>query len=124
MKTLLTLLMLFLAAPAMAAPWTTLEAVELSSRSGTATFAVDETLDRIDNVRFHLVGATLEFSNFRAIPEEGDPIALKTPGILKSGEGSGLVNIPGKGVKLKELKIEYRVLSGEKPSITMRVKPK
>lgn len=122
MKTVFILFGLLLSAPAWAGPWVSLDPVVLSAHGGEATVEIGEKLGKIDNIRFQLNGATVEFTKFTAIPLKGDPIVLKAPGILKSGEGSGLINIPGNAVVLDSLKLDYRVVSGTSGSVAIRLK--
>ena len=111
-----------LAAPVMAGPWTTLEPVKLSASTFSANLPVGEKLGKIDNLRFGIVGATVQFKSLTLIPVKGDPIALRTPLQLKSGESSGLINIPGQSVVIDKLKLEYRIIQGGPATLTLRVK--
>lgn len=122
MKPALAILCLLLSVPAWAGPWISLAPVMLGASSGVATIELDEKLGKIDNIRLHLDGATVEFTGFTAVPAKGDPISLKVPGTLKSGEGSGLINIPGMAVNLESLKLGYRIVSGSTGTVTVRVK--
>ena len=111
-----------LATPVMAGPWTTLEPVSLSASSASANLPVGEKLGKIDNLRFGIEGATVQFESLTLIPVKGDPIALRTPVQLKSGESSGLINIPGQSVVIDTLKLEYRIIQGGPATLTLRVK--
>ncbi|NCD24248.1 MAG: hypothetical protein EOL86_01450 [Deltaproteobacteria bacterium] len=116
------LICLLLSTPAWAGPWVALNPVELVSPGGTASIELGETFGKIDNIRFQLDGATVEFLGVTAISSQGTAIALKTPGILKSGEGSGLINIPGQALQVESLKLGYRVVSGRAGIVSIRVK--
>ncbi len=116
------LLACLLATPAMAGPWTTLEPVSLSASSASANLPVGEKLGKIDNLRFGIAGATVQFESLTLIPVKGEPIALRTPVQLKSGESSGLINIPGQSVAIDKLKLEYRIIQGGPATLTLRVK--
>lgn len=125
MKKILPLFLLvsfLLAAPAMAGPWTILEPVRLSASSTSANLPVGEKLGKIDNLRFGIDGATVRFESLTLIPVKGDPIALRTPVQLKSGESSGLINIPGQAVAIDKLKLEYRILQGGPATLTLKAK--
>jgi len=111
-----------LAAPAMAGPWTTLEPVSLSASSTSASLPVGEKLGKIDNLRFGVDGATVQFESLTLIPIKGEPIALRTPVQLKSGESSGLINVPGPAVAIDTLKLEYRIIQGGPATLTLRAK--
>lgn len=125
MKNIFSLFLLatcLLAAPAMAGPWTTLEPVSLSASSTSASLPVGEKLGKIDNLRFGVDGATVQFESLTLIPVKGEPIALRTPVQLKSGESSGLINIPGPAVAIDTLKLEYRIIQGGPATLTLRAK--
>ena len=122
MKSILLLVSLLLSSPALAGPWTALEPVTLSPSGTTESLPVGEKLGKIDNLRFGIVGATVQFKSLTLIPVKGDPIALRTPLQLKSGESSGLINIPGQSVVIDKLKLEYRIIQGGPATLTLRVK--
>ncbi len=122
MKPVLAILCLLLSTPVWAGPWIVFAPVALGAANGNATIEVDEKVGKIDNIRFQLDGATVEFTSFTAVPVKGDPISLRVPGTLKSGEGSGLINIPGQAVVLDSLKLGYRIVSGSMGTVTVRVK--
>lgn len=123
MKSILLLVSLLLASPALAGPWTALEPVTLSASSTTESLPVGEKLGKIDNLRFRIDGATVQFESLLLIPMKGDPIPLKPPVQLKSGESSGLINIPGMAIAIDKLKLQYRITDGRPATITLRVKP-
>lgn len=123
MKSILLLVALVLASPAMGAPWTAMEPVELSPSGTTASLPVGEKLGLIDNLRFQIVGATVNLESLTLLPVKGDPISLRIPQQLKSGESSGLINIPGMGEVIDKLKLQYRITDGKPATITLRVKP-
>jgi hypothetical protein len=116
------LLGILLATAAMAGPWTALEPVQLSAANTSATLPVGEKLGKIDNLRFQIDGATVTFESLTLIPVEGDPIPLRTPVQLKSGESSGLVNIPGMATVIDKLKLVYRITDGKPATMTLRIK--
>ena len=122
MKSILLLVSLLLSSPALAGPWTALEPVTLSPSSTTESLPVGEKLGKIDNLRFGIVGATVQFKSLTLIPVKGDPIALRTPLQLKSGESSGLINIPGQSVVIDKLNLENRIIQGGPSTLTLRVK--
>ena len=122
MKSILLLVSLLLASPALAGPWIALEPVVLSASGTSANLPVGEKLGKIDNLRFQIDGATVHFDSLELIPPKGDPILLRTPILLKSGESSGLVNIPGQAVVIDKLKLQYRITDGKPALITLRIK--
>ncbi|UTF50337.1 hypothetical protein NLA06_00190 [Desulfomicrobium sp. ZS1] len=126
MKSLILLCTLVLgilpAAAAVAGPWTTLEPVQLSASDTSATLPVGEKLGKIDNLRFKIDGATVTFESLTLIPVKGDPIPLRHPVQLKSGESSGLVNIPGMSTAIDTLKFVYRITDGKPATMTLRIK--
>ncbi len=122
MKTAIILFCLLLSTPAWAGPWLSLAPAALSAPGGVATIEIGEKLGAIDNIRFQVDGATIEVTSFTAVPLKGEDIALKTPGTLKSGEGSGLINIPGQAVALESLKLGYRFVSGSSGAVIIRLK--
>jgi hypothetical protein len=81
----------------------------LSAQDTSATLPVGEKLGKIDKLRFSIEGATVQFESLTLIPVKGDPIDLRTPVQLKSGESSGLVNIPGTGVTVDKFMLKYRI---------------
>jgi hypothetical protein len=109
-------------APAMAGPWTTMDPVRLSAQDTSTTLPVGEKLGKIDKLRFSIDGATVQFESLTLIPVKGDPIDLRTPVQLKSGESSGLVNIPGTGVTVDKFVLKYRISGGNPAMITLRLK--
>jgi hypothetical protein len=121
--TLSLLLGFLLPIPAMAGPWTAMEPVTLSPSGTTASLPVGEKLGKIDNLRFMIEGATVHFESLTLIPLKGDPIPLRTPALLKAGESSGLINIPGMAVAIDKLKLQYRITEDKPATITLRVKP-
>lgn len=122
MKSILLLVSLLLASPALAGPWIALEPVELPASGTSTNLPVGEKLGKIDNLRFHIDGATVQFESLELIPPKGDPIPLRTPILLKSGESSGLINIPGQAVVIDKLKLQYRITDGKPALITLRIK--
>lgn len=110
------------ATAAVAGPWTALEPVQLSASDTSATLPVGEKLGKIDNLRFKIEGATVTFESLTLIPVEGEPIPLRTPVQLKSGESSGLINIPGLATTIDKLKLVYRITEGKPAVMTLRVK--
>lgn len=123
MKSVFLLLVgLLLAAPALAGPWTALEPVSLPASGGNASLPVGEKLGKVDNLRFHIDGATVQLKSLVLVPVKGQPMPLKTPVQLKSGESSGLINIPGPAVAIDRLKLDYRITDGRTATITLRVK--
>lgn len=116
------LMCILLAAPAMAGPWITLEPVRLSAQDTTAIISVGEKTGKVDNLRFGIDGATVQFESLTLVPVQGDPIDLRTPVQLKSGESSGLVNIPGKAVAIDKLRLKYRITDGRPATLTLRLK--
>ncbi len=122
MKSILLLISLLLATPVLAGPWLAHKPLELSASRTTATLSVGKEMGKIDNLRFQIDGATVHLESLTLIPVEGDPIPLRTPSQLKSGESSGLVNIPGKAIIIDKLKLEYRITEGKPATITFRLK--
>lgn len=125
MKTLLAfLMMLFLSTPAWAGPWTTIGTVELSKSSTSTTIELGEKLGKIDNLRFQIEGQTVRFTSLKAFPVKGSPIELKVAEYLKSGESSGLINIPGAATTLASLTIGYTISSetSTPAKLTLRIK--
>lgn len=123
MKSILLLLAsLALAAPALAGPWIVLEPVALTASSANATLPVGEKLGKIDNLRFQIDGATVQLNGLTLVPVKGDPIPLHIPVQLKSGESSGLINIPGQAIAVDKLKLSYRITDGRPATITLRLK--
>lgn len=126
MKSLILLCTLVLgilpATTAVAGPWIALEPVQLSVSDTSATLPVGEKLGKVDNLRFKIDGGTVTFESLTLIPVEGDPIPLRTPVQLKSGESSGLVNIPGMATAIDKLKLVYRITDGKPATMTLRVK--
>lgn len=116
------LLCILPAAPVMAGPWKAMDPIQLSAQDTSATLPVGEKLGKIDKLRFSIEGATVQFESLTLIPVKGDPIDLRTPVQLKSGESSGLVNIPGTGVTVDKFRLKYRI-TGDKPAtLTLRLK--
>lgn len=123
MKTFcLIFISLLLAAPALAGPWLTRNPVELSPSDTSVTIEVGEKLGKIDNLRFQIEGATVHLDGLTLIPAQGQPIALKIPGLLKSGESSGLINIPGMALAIEKLRLEYRISDGKTAFVTFKIK--
>lgn len=122
MKSILLLICLLLSTPVLAGPWLAQEPLQLSASGTTATLSVGKEKGKIDNLRFQIDGATVHLESLTLIPVEGDPIPLRTPLLLKSGESSGLVNIPGKAIIIDKLKLEYRITEGKPATITFRLK--
>lgn len=116
------LLCILLANPVMAGPWITMEPVRLSAQDTSATLPVGEKQGQIDKLRFGIEGATVQFESLTLIPVKGDPIELRTPVQLKSGESSGLVNIPGTGVAVDKFILKYRITGGNPAMFTLRIK--
>ncbi len=123
MKSILLLVSLLLSSPALAGPWTALEPVTLSASGTTESLPVGEKLGKIDNLRFKIDGATVQFGSLLLIPVKGDPSPLNTPVQLKSGESSGFINILGMAIAIDKLKLQYRITEGRPATITVRVKP-
>lgn len=105
-----------------AGPWTALEPVRLLASDTSATLPVGEKLGKIDNLRFRIDGATVMFESLTLIPVEGEPIELRAPVQLKSGESSGLINIPGMATVIDKLKLVYRITDGKPATMTLRIK--
>lgn len=126
MKNAIFALSLFLcllpAVPAMAGPWTTMDPVRLSAQDTSATIPVGEKMGKIDKLRFSVEGATVQFESLTLIPVKGEPIALRTPVQLKSGEASGQVNIPGPGVAVDKFRLKYRIAGRAPATLTLRLK--
>lgn len=123
MKTFLVLLACLLPSfTALAGPWVALEPVELPASATESTLSVGEKMGKIDNLRFQIDGATVHLDSLTLIPVKGEPIPLRIPILLKSGESSGLINIPGKAIAIDSLKLVYRITQGNPASITLRVK--
>lgn len=116
------LLCIALAAPAMAGPWTSLEPVRLSAQDTSVALPVGEKQGKIDKLRFGVEGATVQFESLTLIPVKGDPIDLRHPVQLKSGESSGLVNIPGTGVVVDKFMLKYRITGNDPATLTLRLK--
>lgn len=110
------------ATAALAGPWSALEPVQLFASDTSATLPVGEKLGKIDNLRFKIDGATVAFESLTLIPVEGDPIPLRIPVQLKSGESSGLINIPGMAIAIDKLKLVYRITDGKPATMTLRIK--
>jgi hypothetical protein len=122
MKRFLLLASLLLTTPALAGSWVTLAPVILSS-SGTATLPVGAQLGPVDKIRFQIDGATVHLNSLTLVPLKGDPIALRHPILLKSGESSGQISVPGPARITEKLSLAYRVSAGTRALITLRVKP-
>jgi hypothetical protein len=116
------LLCILLTNPVMAGPWITMEPIRLSAQDTSATLPVGEKQGQIDKLRFSVEGATVQFESLTLIPVKGDPIELRTPVQLKSGESSGLVNIPGTGVTVDKFILKYRITGGNPAMLTLRIK--
>jgi hypothetical protein len=117
-----TLICILLAAPAMAGPWKTMDPIRLSAQDTSATFPVGEKMGKIDKLRFSVEGATVQFESLTLVPIKGDSIDLRHPVQLKSGESSGLVNIPGTGVTVDKFRIKYRITGDSPATFTLRLK--
>lgn len=122
MKRILLLACLLLTTPALASSWITLEPVLLSS-GGTASLPVGEELGAVDKIRFQIEGATVHLNSLTLIPLKGDPIPLRHPILLKSGESSGQISVPGPAQITEKLSLVYRVSAGTRAQITLRIKP-
>jgi hypothetical protein len=120
--TLSFLLCIVLANPVMAGPWVTMEPVRLSAQDTSVTLPVGEKQGLVDKLRFSIEGATVQFESLTLIPVKGEPIDLRTPVQLKSGESSGLVNIPGTGVLVDKFMLKYRISGGNPAMLTLRIK--
>jgi hypothetical protein len=116
------LLCILLANPVMAGPWVTMEPVRLSAQDTSVTLPVGEKQGLVDKLRFSIEGATVQFESLTLIPVKGEPIDLRTPVQLKSGESSGLVNIPGTGVTVDKFILKYRISGGNPAILTLRIK--
>jgi hypothetical protein len=116
------LLCIVLANPVMAGPWVTMEPVRLSAQDTSVTLPVGEKQGLVDKLRFSIEGATVQFESLTLIPVKGEPIDLRTPVQLKSGESSGLVNIPGTGVLVDKFMLKYRISGGNPAMLTLRIK--
>lgn len=121
MKRTLLFVCIFLATPALAGSWITLAPVVLSG-SGTATLPVGEHLGAVDKLRLQVEGATVHMDGLTLIPAKGDPIFLRHPILLKSGESSGQISIPGPSPTVDKLKLAYRVSAGTQAQLTPRVR--
>jgi len=121
MKRNLFLVCIFLATPALAGSWITIAPVVLSG-SGTATLPVGEKIGAVDKLRLQIEGATVHMDGLALIPAKGDPIFLRHPILLKSGESSGQISIPGPSLTVDKLKLAYRVSAGTQAQITLRVR--
>lgn len=110
------------AGPVAAGPWTTMDPVRLSAQDTSASIPVGEKMGKIDKLRFSVEGATVQFESLTLIPVKGEPIDLRTPVQLKSGESSGLVNIPGTGVSVDKFRLKYRITGDNSATLTLRVK--
>ncbi len=108
--------------PAQAGPWVALDPLELPASGSEASLSVGQEKGKIDNLRFRIDGATVHLESLTLVPVEGDPIPLRIPMILKSGESSGLINIPGMAVTIDKLKLEYRISGDRGAIITFRLK--
>lgn len=122
MRYALFLLTLFLAAPAWAAPWLALKPVALSASGSPATISVDKKTGPVSALRLRIDGATVHLDSLVLIPIKGDPIPLHVPQILKTGESSGLIRIPGTAVPTAKLRLGYRVSGGKKAVLSVRLK--
>ena len=126
MKTVLSIFFILAcllpASSALAGPWVALEPVELSASGTNASLPVGEKMGKIDNLRFQIDGATVRLDSLTLIPVDGDPIPLRIPVQLKSGESSGLINVPGLAIAIDKLKLVYRITDGRPATLTLRVK--
>jgi hypothetical protein len=121
MRRIFFMVILLLSAPVWAAPWIFLEPAVLSG-SGYATFDAGKKLGPVSAVRFQVDGATVHLESLTLVPVRGENILLRVPQILKSGEASGLIRIPG-SILVHELRLKYRILDRRKAKITMRLRP-
>ena len=110
------------ASAALAGPWVALDPVKLSASGTNASLPVGEEKGKIDNLRFQIDGATVRLDSLTLIPVDGDPIPLRIPVQLKSGESSGLINIPGLAIAIDKLMLVYRITDGRPATLTLRVK--
>jgi hypothetical protein len=113
---------LLLASPAQAGPWIALEPLELPASGSNATLSIGAEKGKVDNIRFRIDGATVHLESLTLLPVEGDPIPLRIPMLLKSGESSGLINIPGLAIAIDKLKLEYRISGDRDAVMTVRLK--
>lgn len=111
-----------LVSPAQAGPWVALDPLELSPSGSDATLSIGEERGKVDNLRFRIDGATVHLESLTLVPVEGDSVPLHIPLLLKSGESSGLINIPGMAVAIDKLKLEYRISGNEAATVTFRLK--
>ena len=124
MKSCIVLLVfLFLSSPVLAAPWLNHAPVALSPTDKSVTIDVGEKIGSIDNIRFQIDGATVHLDGLTVIPVKGDQLTVRIPPILKSGESSGLINIPGNGVVIKKMKLDYHITEGKPATVTFKIKP-
>jgi len=121
MKRILFLACILVATPVLAASWITLKPVVLSG-SGTASLPVGEIIGAVDKIRFQIDGATVHMNSLTLVPLKGDPIPLHHPILLKSGESSGQISVPGPAQFTKKLSLVYRVSAGTRAQITLRIK--
>lgn len=122
MHRILFMVILLFSTPTWAAPWIFLEPATLSG-SGSATFDAGKKLGPVSAVRFQVDGATVHLESLTLIPIKGENIPLRVPQILKSGEASGLIRIPGPAILVDELRLKYRIPNRRKASVTMRLRP-
>lgn len=121
MRYILFLLVLFLAGPAWAGPWLNLDPVRLSS-SGTESMDVGEKAGPISALRLRIDGATVHLGSLSLIPVKGEPIVLNAPQILKSGESSGLLRVPGPATVISKIRLQYRVADRKNAILSVRLK--
>lgn len=122
MHRILFLLILLVSVPAWAAPWIFLEPATISG-SGSVTIDAGKKLGPISALRFQIDGATVHLESLTLVPVKGDSIPLRVPQILKSGEASGLIRIPGQAILVDELRLKYRIPDRRKAIVTMRLRP-
>ncbi len=122
MKRILLLACILMATPVLAGSWITLTPVVLSG-SGTISLPVGEHFGAVDKIRFQIDGATVHLSSLTLFPIAGDPIALRHPSLLKSGESSGRIRVPGPARITEKLRLVYQVSAGTRAQITLRIMP-
>lgn len=110
--------------PALAAPWQFFSPVQLLASGTSASIFVGEECGPIESLRFQIDGAKVQLHGLVAIPVQGEPILLRVPVMLKSGEGSGLIRLPSPGVKIKSLRLQYRITEGKPATLVLKVKAK
>lgn len=122
MKTALTILFCLLVTPVLARPWQTHKPVTLSPSGTSSTIDIGTEIGPVSEIRMAIDGSTVYLDSLTLNPVNGTAIVLSVPILLKSGEHSGRIKVPGTGVVTESLLLKYHITSGTPAQATIRVR--